>query len=320
MNRDEILRSLSRITSGMDERQIKERYTDEFNTFLKVHTQTSTLDVIADWIELVQNLIEIKDKKVIDVGCGFGIHSIIFAYYNNEVIGVDVYRSSLNIAQKVTSLFNDRKIILKENDSTRIDCEDSSLDVAYCNEFVSHVYDLEGSLKEIKRVLKEGGKILIADCDKRPLLSLKQRYITLKRDWEPIFQRERKKIIGQLIKEADILIDAATAEKIAQKTRGWSAKELKELFNKYAQGEKSLRKLLSTYKPKFPFRTPETGAYAERLFSPNGIKKLLRQAGYSDVRRIPLSTVPFSFRDKLLFYARKLKGDIDMKYVVVGTK
>lgn len=320
MDRSAILDSVSRITSEMDEEALGERYSEEFREFVKSHSRKAIFDMILDWIELLQSRLHLQDMKILDVGCGFGVHSIVFAHYGNEVTGIDVFRPRVDVGQRVAGLFGEQKVLVKEGNSAKVDCDDGTFDVVYCNEFVSHVGDLETSLKELNRVLKDGGQILITDCDRKNLASLRLRYITLNKMYEASFRKEREEIIRALSEELNLGIGGATVARLARKTKGWTERELGEMVDSYSQGERGMRALLSIHKPKFPFRNPRSGMYEERLFSPSEVEEVLLRTGYSQAHRVPLSNLPSSLAGKLYFYLKKLKGDLDIKYLVVGTK
>ena len=53
---------------------------------------------------LVQKHLELKDKKVLDVGCGIGIYSHRFYQEGSQVFGIDIDRENI---QKAKNLFPD---------------------------------------------------------------------------------------------------------------------------------------------------------------------------------------------------------------------
>ena len=327
METSNIIDSLERIVSGVDEETIKNTYSGEFYNYLKSITIHRIAENLVEFIDLLQSQLELQNKKILDVGCGYGLHSVIFAHFNNDVTGIDVHGQRLPAAKKIADLFKEYRINIEEGDSSRLRFDDSTFDAAYCNEFVSHVYDLEGTLKEIRRVLKKSGIVIIADTTKLSLFYLKTRYITLPGDYEPAFRNQRKNIIIGCAETMNLDMDDKTIENLARKTRGWTKKELKSLMEKYAQGEKRLRQLLSMHHPEFPFTDPGVGVYEERLFTPDKIIKILQQQGFTRVYRLPLLTpsdLALKNSDNLLkkahFYVKKFRRFWSNKYIVIGVK
>ncbi len=327
METSEIIDSLKRIAPDVDEKTIQDTYSEEFNDYLRSISVNRTAENLVEFIDMLQDRLELRDKKILDVGCGYGLHSIIFAHFNNDVTGIDVHGHRIPVAKKLRGLFDEYRINIEEGDSSNSHLDDSTFDVAYCNEFVSHVYDLEGTLNEIRRVLKKGGMVIIADTTKLSLFYLKTRYITLPRDYEPAFLRQRKNIIMDYAASKNLNIEDITAGTIARKTRGWTKKELRALMEKYGLGEKRLKKLISIHRPKFPFVDPAAGVYEERLFTPGEIFKILKDQGFSRVYRLPLlNTSDLALKnsdrlsEKLKYYGKKFRRFRSNKYVVVGVK
>ena len=327
METSDIIDSLERIVSGVDEEKIKNTYSEEFNNYIKSISIHRTAENLVEFIDMLQSRLELRNKKILDVGCGYGLHSIIFAHFNNDVTGIDVHGHRIPVAKNIAGLFKEYRINIEEGDSSQLRFDDSTFEAAYCNEFVSHVYDLESTLHEIKRILKNGGMVIIADTTKLSSFYLKTRYITLPRDYEPAFRRQRKNIIMGYTASMNLNIENKTADLIARKTRGWTKQELKSLMEKYAQGEKRIRKLLSVHHPKFPFTDPGAGVYEERLFTPGEIFRMLQGQGFSKVYRLPLLTpsdLVLKNSDHLLkkahFYVKKFRRFWSNKYIVIGVK
>ena len=105
----------------------------------------------------------IKDKKVLDFGCGFGNYTSFFTHSKNSVIGLDIH----DIRSK-----NHRDFTLKVYDGYDIPFKSNSFDIVVSFDVIEHIeHDLH-SIKEMYRILKPGGQIFIATPNRHRLASL----------------------------------------------------------------------------------------------------------------------------------------------------
>jgi ubiquinone/menaquinone biosynthesis C-methylase UbiE len=101
-----------------------------------------------------------KEKKILDYGCGNGVHSTWLAEYGGKVTGIDLSEKSLQIAKervKARKLEDKIEFLLR-------DCED----LKFPNNYFDIVFDggtfssldLNKALAEISRVLKPDGFLI----------------------------------------------------------------------------------------------------------------------------------------------------------------
>ncbi len=115
------------------------------------------------------------DKTVLYVGVGGGLEALQFAYFARRpasVIAVDSVpemlgkaRENLEIAARCNDWFDPDFVRLEEGDALDLPVADGSVDVAaqncLFNIFVAE--DLDRSLREMRRVLRRGGALVISD-------------------------------------------------------------------------------------------------------------------------------------------------------------
>jgi len=114
----------------------------------------------------IEKLGSIKGKRVLEVGCGNGVQSIFILnrYHPAEITGVDIDESNIKIAndqKKVAGVENVRFLV--SDAQNLIEIADNSVDIVLNIESAFHYPDKTRFLKEVRRVLKPGGKFLIAD-------------------------------------------------------------------------------------------------------------------------------------------------------------
>jgi ubiquinone/menaquinone biosynthesis C-methylase UbiE len=109
-----------------------------------------------------------KDKVVLDAGCGVGAFSEPLVN-NNTVYGVDFSEKSLQFAA-------DRGLITATDDLTGLHFESNKFDVVLCIGVIQLIPQYKKVLKELARVTKPGGTLLIETLNKgsiqRKLLKL----------------------------------------------------------------------------------------------------------------------------------------------------
>lgn len=112
--------------------------------------------------ELLKNVKEFCplgwDNRIIDVGCGKGryLRNLLEDVPSNNFYGVDI---SKNVIEEKT----ENRIHWQEGSLTNIPYKDNSFDVAYACESLEHAVDIESAIREMARVVKPGGYIIIID-------------------------------------------------------------------------------------------------------------------------------------------------------------
>lgn len=102
----------------------------------------------------------VKDKIVLDIGCGGGLQAAIFSQYNAKYIGVDFsYYAAKQASEYIMTLQG--KGITAQADAERLPIMNESIDVVYSHGVLHHTPNTSITFDEIDRVLKPGGKAVI---------------------------------------------------------------------------------------------------------------------------------------------------------------
>ena len=117
----------------------------------------------------------INDPSILYVGVGGGMELLQFAYFSrkiNGVIGIDPVEEMLDVclknfdeAEKLNAWFKKEFVELRSGDALDLPIEDEAIDIAAqnCLFNIFHDEDLEKALKEMYRVLKEHGRLVLSD-------------------------------------------------------------------------------------------------------------------------------------------------------------
>jgi len=114
---------------------------------------------------MVSRHVEIRDKEVLDMGCGNGGISVAFALRGADVVGFDLssHRVGTSILRAKDHGVNVQFIV---DNGEKMSFKDNSFDVVVCNALIEHVFNPDKLASEISRVLKPGG-ILFLDTPSR---------------------------------------------------------------------------------------------------------------------------------------------------------
>ena len=105
----------------------------------------------------------VKNKIVLDIASGEGYGSALLSETASFVYGVDIDKNVVEFSNKKYKRDNLSFIV---GSTSKIPLEDKSVDVVVTFETIEHHSEHEEMMQEIKRVLKEGGVMVISSPDK----------------------------------------------------------------------------------------------------------------------------------------------------------
>lgn len=107
-----------------------------------------------------------EGEAVLDIGCGAGVDSLLAAMMvgpSGKVVGVDIVSEMLQRAEENLKRTNLKNVTFKKSSGEQLPFEDDSFDVLISNGVVNLIPDKTAALKEAMRILKPGGRLMIAD-------------------------------------------------------------------------------------------------------------------------------------------------------------
>lgn len=108
----------------------------------------------------------VKEKCVLDIACGSGYGSALLHDVGKArlVVGVDISSAAIEYA---SSHYQSEGLVYMRGDATNLEFNDESFDAVISFETIEHIREYESYLREVKRLLKEGGVFLVSTPNKR---------------------------------------------------------------------------------------------------------------------------------------------------------
>ncbi len=117
--------------------------------------------------EEILGAVEIKsDFVAVDLGCGSGFFTLPLSKKAKKVYAIDVQKEMLGFLEQKIQRLKIKNIVPLLSKGNKIPLEDETVDLLVSVNTLHEFNNKERTIEEIRRVLKRGGKALLADFKK----------------------------------------------------------------------------------------------------------------------------------------------------------
>ena len=118
-----------------------------------------------DWI---RQYVDLKDRKVVDIGCGGGILAESMADAGAGVVGIDMAEGPLAVA-RLHQVESGVDVDYRQSTAEELaEKEAGSYDVVTCLEMLEHVPDPSAVIRSCAELLKPGGDVFFSTINRNP--------------------------------------------------------------------------------------------------------------------------------------------------------
>ncbi len=147
------------------EHALKKRSNEEFDSWSKSYDKSVLQWLLFDPSHkmILRELGDAGNARILDIGCGTGklAHRMITHHRDARVFGIDLCESMIRSAQH--HVVSEPRIHLSVADSEHLPFEDATFDYLTCSNSFHHYPNQAAAVKEMRRVLKPGGRLFITD-------------------------------------------------------------------------------------------------------------------------------------------------------------
>lgn len=181
----------------MEKNIYKEKSKENFNEIADKYSVSHDGKFVEPMYEEVINRIKVLNpKSILDVGCGTGIILNQFKNKGIELYGLDISEKMIEEARKNLG----EEVQLKLGDSESMPWEDDSFELILCNASFHHYPNPKCALREMNRLLKPDGTLIIGDPT-APFIIRQLTNIWIKHSDGGDFRIYNKKEIENLLEE-----------------------------------------------------------------------------------------------------------------------
>jgi 2-polyprenyl-6-hydroxyphenyl methylase/3-demethylubiquinone-9 3-methyltransferase len=219
--------------------ELAHRWWDTNSEFRPLH-QINPLRL--DWI---QTMVPLKDKQVLDVGCGGGILSDAMARVGAHVTGIDLATKSLKVAQLHALETQTPNVNYREVSAEAVAADKpASFDVVTCMEMLEHVPDPASVVKACATLVKPGGWVFFSTLNRNPKSFL---FAILGAEYVLNLLPKGTHEYAKFIKPSELAADCRAAGLDLQATKGLQYNPITRRY--WLDGNTSVNYMIATQRP-----------------------------------------------------------------------
>ena len=132
---------------------------------------------------------KLKDKKILEVGCGKGKESLELSRAGAEVTGIDFSHNAISSLKNIIEATSSKMTAL-QCDARNLPFQGNSFDLVFSQGVIEHFTNPQPLLREQFRVLKPGGIIVVEVPNKYNIYTIYKHVMMFLRKWPPGWETE----------------------------------------------------------------------------------------------------------------------------------
>ncbi len=127
--------------------------------------KSNRVNIAKSAVEAIKARVDLKDKVILDYGCGTGLLAYGLSDDAKEVIGMDSSRGMLEVFDQKAKDMGFENVHSRYHDANDHALEAHSYDVIVSSMTLHHIKDPASFIKECAKALTPGGALCISDLD-----------------------------------------------------------------------------------------------------------------------------------------------------------
>lgn len=207
--------------SNSHKNAVDRQFGEQANAYLTsaVHAQGKDLQ------RLAKLLAGSTDARLLDLGCGAGHASFTAAAHVGQVVAYDLSAQMLTVVGNAAREKGLDNIQLQQGVAESLPFDDASFDVVISRYSAHHWHDVGRALREVKRVLKPGGRAIFMDVVSpgHPLLDIYLQTVEVLRDTSHVRNYAPGEWLSMLT-ESGLLVREVTTDRLDLEFSSWVAR------------------------------------------------------------------------------------------------
>lgn len=147
----------------MDSLDIKENWNRMANEYELFTSHEESYSNLIEWKAIRSILPDLRDKNVIDLGCGTGRFSFLFESMNpKSITGIDLSEKMIEMARNNAKSKNSIVRIVHGNIENLSEIKTESIDFVFSSTTLHYIRDLNNIMEQINRILVLGGICILS--------------------------------------------------------------------------------------------------------------------------------------------------------------
>ncbi|HCT5822085.1 TPA: class I SAM-dependent methyltransferase [Citrobacter sedlakii] len=175
-----------------------------------------------DLQRLAARLSSLPQARLLDMGCGAGHASFVAAQNVKEVVAYDLSSQMLDVVAHAANEKGFSNITTRQGYAETLPFEDGVFDVVISRYSAHHWHDVGRALREVNRVLKPGGVLIVMDVMSpgHPVRDIWLQTVEALRDTSHVRNYSAGEWLS-LISEASFVADSLLTDRLSLEFRSW---------------------------------------------------------------------------------------------------